>query len=875
MMRFHNLGLSAFVCLLVVLSTSWVPNLSMVFTASQVLAQTANQRKTEAERLLQQGIQQYQTSQFTAALQSWQQALIIYREIKDRQGEGNATASLGNAYLSLAKYPTAIEYYQQGLKIFQQINDRRGEGRALGTLGLAYYLQTEYDKAIEYYKQWLAIAKKINDRQGEGQALGNLGNAYYSLGEYLKAIDYHKQNLAIAREINDLQGEGKALANLGNAYLSLGEYPTAIKYHEQSLKILRKINDRQGESAVLDNLGIAYNLLGEYSKAIEFHQQRLDIAREIKDRQGEGNALGNLGIAYFSLGEYLKAIEYYQQSLDILKQINDRQGQGAVLGNLGNIYRNLGDYQKAIDYQRQSLAIAREIKDRQGEGKALGNLGNAYYSLGEYSKAIDYQQQNLAIAREIKNRQSEAHSLNNLGSAFYKSGNLSAAEKTLYEGIKVLESLRGRELKDSEKVSFFETQRNTYRSLQQVLIAQNKTDSALEIAERGRARAFVELISSRLANGNTEAKSPEPPTIAEIKQIAKSQNATLLQYSIITDDFKIAGKLQTKESELYIWVIKPTGEVTFRKLDLKPLWQQQNTSLETVVESIRKTSPVEWNKPLKQLHQILIKPIASELPKDDSDRVIFIPQQSLFRVPFPALQDEKGKYLIEQHTILTAPSIQVLQLTHQQRKLASGKDFLIVGNPIMPSISNENGELKQLPPLPEAQEEATEIARLFKTKAIIGKDATKVNILQQISKARIIHLATHGRVDDNYALGSWIALAPSGKDNGLLTAAEIFDLKLKAELFVLSACETGRGRLTGDGVIGLSRSLIYAGVPSVIVSLWTVPDDSTKLLMTEFYKNLQHNPDKAQALRQAMLKTIQEYDRPLNWAAFTLIGEAE
>jgi CHAT domain-containing protein len=379
-----------------------------------------------------------------------------------------------------------------------------------------------------------------------------------------------------------------------------------------------------------------------------------------------------------------------------------------------------------------------------------------------------------------------------------------------------------------------------------------------------------------LADGNTEVKFPTPPTIAEIKQIAKAQNATLVQYSIIYDDFKLAGKPQVQESELYIWVIKPTGEVTFRKLDLKPLWQQQNTSLETVVESILQTSPVEWNKPLKQLHQILIKPIDAELPKDPSDRVIFIPQQSLFRVPFPALQDEKGKYLIEQHTILTAPSIQVLQLTHQQRKLASGKDFLIVANPTMPSVSNKIGEPPtQLDPLPEAEKEAIEIASLFKTKAIIGKDATKVNILQQISKARIIHLATHGQVDDNQALESWIALAPSGKDNGLLTAAEIFDLKLNAELLVLSACETGRGRVTGDGVIGLSRSLIYAGVPSVIVSLWTVPDDSTKLLMTEFYKNLQQNPDKAQALRQAMLKTSQEYPRPLQWAAFTLIGEAE
>jgi len=119
-----------------------------------------------------------------------------------------------------------------------------------------------------------------------------------------------------------------------------------------------------------------------------------------------------------------------------------------------------------------------------------------------------------------------------------------------------------------------------------------------------------------------------------------------------------------------------------------------------------------------------------------------------------------------------------------------------------------------------------------------------------------------------------IALAPEGKDDGLLTSNEILDMKLKAELVVLSACDTGRGKITGDGVIGLSRSLITAGVPSVIVSLWAVPDAPTASLMTEFYQNLQNNPDKATALREAMLKTMKQHPQPSNWAAFTLIGEA-
>ncbi|BAY24046.1 TPR repeat-containing protein [Calothrix sp. NIES-2100] len=851
-MRFHKIALSF---LALVIATASTP---ITFSPEspgelQVLAQTPQARKAEADRLFNQGSQQFDTSQFEAALRSWQQALIIYREIKNRQGEG----------------------------------------AALGNLGLAYDALGDYPKAIDYHQQFLAIAKEIKDRLGEGTALGNLGIAYHALGDYPKAIEYQQQRLAIAKEIKDRLGEGQALGNLGNAYYALGDYPKAIEYHQQTLAIAKEIKDRLGEGQALGNLGLAYDALGDYPKAIEYQQQRLAIAREIKDRLGEGQSLGNLGLAYDALGDYPKAIEYQQQRLAIAREIKDRLGEGQSLGNLGLAYDALGDYPKAIEYHQQFLAIAKEIKDRLGEGQSLGSLGLAYLQLGDYPKAIEYQQQRLAIAREIKDRLGEGQSLNNLGLAFYKQGNLSAAETTLYEGIKVQESLRGKKLVDTNKVSLFDTQSSTYRILQKVLIAQNKTDAALEIAERGRARAFIELLASRVSTNNKQAnKSSEPPTIAEIQQIAKQQNATLVQYSIIGDDFKVAGRQQWKESDLYIWVVKPTGEVTFRKVDLKTLWQKDNTTLNELVSNSRinigagrgrggiiaQVNPdaAKVQKPLQKLHDILIKDIADLLPKNPNDRVIFIPQSSLFLAPFPALRDEQGKYLIEKHTILTAPAIQVLDFTHQ---LGAGRqtnyhNALIVGNPTMPLVSTEPGKAAtQLSSLPGAELEAKTIAKMLKTQAIVGKDATKANILQRLSTVDVIHLATHGWADDNRGLGSWIAFAPSLNDDGLLKAEEILDLKINAQLVVLSACETGKGKLSGDGVIGLSRSLILAGVPSVLVSLWQVPDEPTQYLMVEFYRSLQTQPDKALALRQAMLKTKEKFPSPGDWAAFTLIGE--
>lgn len=194
----------------------------------------------------------------------------------------------------------------------------------------------------------------------------------------------------------------------------------------------------------------------------------------------------------------------------------------------------------------------------------------------------------------------------------------------------------------------------------------------------------------------------------------------------------------------------------------------------------------------------------------------------------------------------------------------------------MPSVSLKPGEPpQQLPNLPGAEQEAKAIAPLLNTQALTGNEATKATILQKMPRARIIHLATNAIADRERGMGSAIALAPSGNDNGLLTAEEILDLKLNAELVVLSGCDTGLGRITEDGVIGLGRSFIAAGIPSVIVSLGYVSDEATAFLMTEFYRNLSSTPDKAQALRSAMLATMKKYPNPQDWGAFTLIGEAE
>lgn len=789
--------------------------------------------------------------------------------------------------------------------------------------GNQQYEAGNLEEALKLWQKARSQYQQLQDRSGEASALANIGATYSLMERYREAVTTLEGLIPIAQALNLTRMEAEAQGNLGLAYKSLGNYSQAIEAHRKAGKLMQGLGDRKGLGQVLLNLGNAFEAVADYDKAKMAYEQSLRLAQQTGDQLGEAIAQSNLGALYSNLGQYDEAIKTLEQGLALAKAMGDQASQAGTLINLGSVYHTRKEIETAIKYYQQSLVIAQQTQQRQRQAEALGSLGLAYEDKGDYAKALDFSQQSLAIVRSLGNPQLEGTTLNNLGHTFFQAGKLAEAETHLRAAAKLLDEIRPG-LSDTYKVSIFDTQVQTYNLLQQVLITANKPEAALEISERGRARAFVELLSRRVVQQNNQKSLnniDQAPTIDKLKQIARQQKATLVEYAIvIDDDFKFRGKQRSREQDLYIWVINPSGNISFRRVDLKPLWQQQLTLSELVtasrcltrdpgcrdvVRSISKKLGVvekkagatsstgspnpDKNPVLQKLHHLLVGSIVDLLPTDPEARVVFIPQESLFLVPFPALQAENGQYLIERHTILTAPAIQVLDLTHQQRqhiRAYKHTTSIVVGNPTMPMVSFIPGEPPdQLAPLPAAEEEAHKVASLLDTIALTGNQATKMLVKQKLPQARVIHLATHGLLEygsqnehvslEGVGVPGAIALAPSEKDSGLLTASEIFDLQLQAELVVLSACDTGRGRITGDGVIGLSRAFISAGVPSVMVSLWAVSDDSTAQLMVSFYEHLKREPDKAQALRQAILTTMKDRPSPYDWAAFTLIGEAE
>ena len=691
------------------------------------------------------------------------------------------------------------------LSFYQGMMNQSGGTDFMMQIGTAYFLQGRYQKAIELYKTVEQRYHNSSNLSAEADTLHNLGNAYSSLGQYEQAKDDYQKAKNIWSNLNEKYKTAHSLKNIGTINLSLGQLE--LEKLEQVTKI--------------------------YGEAKEYYTQALNIFHNLNKKVDEAITLGELGLLNFFLGEVYRGIEMIQESVSIYRQ----------------------------QYQRHPIL----------EAISLNYLGVAYLLLGQYPKAIDSLQQSLNLLQNISSPPGETFALAALGLAFFKQNSLADAQRTLENSIKMRENLRSR-LMDLNKVSFLDLQIDTYGVLQQVLIDQEQPETALEISECGRARAFAELLALRLPSLSDEQLTINPPHINQIREIAQKQNITIVEYSIIYDWFLEQGLQHRRESKLFIWVIKPTGEVVFRSTNLKLILEQTNNVYLTELiykarasigfqdenttdfEPQLRVNNLQIYPHLHQLYQILIQPIAEDLSNEPNNIIAFIPQNSLFLIPFSALQDERGNFLIQKHTIITAPSIQVLELTQKQSTQVPKTSLgaLIVGNPKMPAIPFTESSV-QLQDLVWSKTEAQAIASLFNAQAITGADATKVSIIEQISKVRLIHLATHGLLDDilQFGIPGAIALAPSDDNNGFLTAGEIYNMQLNAELVVLSACSSGQGKITGDGVIGLSRCLIAAGVKSVIVSLWSVEDLSTALLMVKFYQIFQQGVAASVALNEA------------------------
>jgi CHAT domain-containing protein/tetratricopeptide (TPR) repeat protein len=834
-------------------------------------ARVDDRKRVEAERAFTQGLAEARKYAYAQAISLYTRAVGLYREAHDREREGDALNATGAASRSAGQYDNAIAYYEQALAIAREIKDRRGEGSILTRLGNAYGDLSQSEKATGYYEQALPALREIKDRRSEAVTLTNLGATYTRLSENEKAIGYCEQALAIAHEIQDHGVEGIALNNLGHAYFRLNQYEKAAGYYEQALTNSREVGDRRSENVTIRNLGNVHFQLNQYEEAIGYYEQALAMSREVKDRRNEGSALNDLANAHNRLSRYDNAIAYYEQALAIAREIKDRLGEGRTLGSIADNYASLSQNEKATAYYAQALAVSREVKDRSTETGVLSGLMEAWQASGNPRLGIFYGKQAVNTLQSIRS------DIRGLGQDLQRSF-LKGNEKP-YPTLAELLIAKGR-LAEAEQVlallkeeEYFQYVR---RDAGEASSLNRRADLTPEEAEyEARHREIGDrLMTIGVERGELLAKktltSEQSQRLIHLEQDLAVGNQAFEHFlSDLTQHFSAKPELnakvveQLREDEGFMEDLRElpagtvaiytlAGEDKFHAILRTPDAQKAYEYPIKAADLNRKvfefriavSDPRMDPRPLAQeLYQILIAPMEEDLRLAKAQTLMWSLDGALRYVPLAALYDGQ-QYLIEQYRVSVMTLASNARLKDRPDSAWSAAGFGV-------TKKHEDSEA-----LPEVAAELAGVEEILHGEIKLDEQFTEASMRATLLKRfPVVHIASHFRFQPGDQSKSFLLLG----DGGHLSMEELKTLPnlfSGVQLLTLSACNTGVG--DGTEVEGFGTLAQRQGAKAVVASLWPVVDESTSLLMREFYRIRESSPGmtKLEALREAQLRLL-------------------
>ena len=831
------------------------------------------------------------------AKEHYEKALAIAGKIGDREAEAICHADLGGIFESLGEHAKAKEHYEKALAIAGKIGHRRTEAKCYTDLGGIFETLGEHAKAKEYCEKALSIAGKIGNRKGEAACYAALGIIFLNLGEYVKAKEHCEKALSIAGKIGDRETEARCYVTLGIIFQNLSENVKAKEYCEKALSIAGKIGNRKGEAACYAALGIIFLNLGEYVKAKEHCEKALAIAGKIGDRRIEAKCYSRLGCISLRLDERVKAKEYYEKGLAIAGKTGERRTEAECYSGIGILSLSLGEHVKAKEHCEKALAIAEKIGDRETEALCHGKLGKIFLYLSEYVKAKECFEKDLEWSRKHGIKEDESLCCLLLSICMFKLGNICEGKSNIFASINEREILRGLQVQDKYKISYFDHVVSYYRVASHLLSKSSFLHEAFYLEEYGRARALADLMAAQYSVQNEIPVTPQ--RWDDIESIVKKEcNCTCLYISYC-------------KQWITFWVLKAESPLLFRQINVNDFFVGKG-SVSRVADLLSREiyrevlclAPEQcedrsWlpsdtyseygrERPLEEddedqsqqpertpafVYKMIIAPVADLLDKPE---IIIVPDRLFYKVPFAALEEESRKCLSESFRIHIVPSLTTLKLIQDSpADYHSQTGVLVVGDPDVGEVLY-NGILRRISRLPFASEKAKMIGKLFGTEPLVGKQATKQAVLQNIHSVSLIHFACHGNAERGE-----IVLAPPPltdrrpqEEDYLLTMENISQVQLRAKLVVLSCCHSAKGHISAEGVVGIARAFLGSGARSVLAALWAIEDEATEQFMSRFYENLVRGDSASESLQQAMNWMRENgFAKITQWAPFMLIGD--
>src|SRR5215471_3882620 len=855
----------------------------------------------------------YVKGDYATALDYLRRSLSLKESIGDKQGMANSLNNIANTLRAQGSYQQALEQFKMSLALKQDLGDRYGMAQTLGSIGSVHNSQGSYEQALEYYQESLRLLSDLGDRAGAALVLNNIGAIYATQGNYALALNYHHKSLAIKKDVGDKRGISMTLVNIGNVYNSQGDYAQALQQYNQSLALKRDLGDKGGIALVLNNIGDVHHSEGNYALSLEFYQKSLALRNEIGDKQGAASTLANLGRAYQSMGSYDRALSFYEDSLRMREDLGDKSGIADALAAKGEVCYLRAEFSQAVESAERAASIAAQISLPETKSYSLTTAGKAYRALNKPDLARKAFEDAIAAIEEVRGNvvggeQQRERYFREKVSPYYEIADLLIDQRDPVQALTYAERARGRVLLDvlengrgnitkamSKDEIAHDRELNSRLVSCEAEIARLKLRPDLDEArltelnlKRGELRLEYEAFYADLYVAHPELQIQQgrsaPLTISELNAFSRSVPDTAFLEYVVTDD------------RVVLFVIAPDrvpggSSLTVHAFPLRV----NNRDLASMVDDFRK-SIAQRNLSVKEkaraLYDILVAPVRGALR--DIKTLCILPDGPLWQLPFQALYNSSRGYLLETYAIYYAHSLTALkdevrksEETNRSRNQSTGRQsgLFAIGNP---SLDDEAitrlGTLSRAEasaPGPDEEREVAALARIYgraNCKIVTREQAREETLKADAGSYRVIHVAAHCVLDDRNPMYSGLILSSADpEEDGVLEAWEIMRLNLRAELVILSGCETARGSVSaGEGIIGVNWAFLIAGVPATVVSQWSIDSARTADLMIEFHKRLA-TPSartKAEALRQAELKLLHtRYNHPVYWAGFILMGD--
>ena len=796
-------------------------------------------------------------------------------------------------------------------QVAEQIDDKIGTAKTWLYLAMVKDAQGDVENVLPLRERALALYTEAGSKLGEAIALFTVAHTYHQIGNYPKAFECALKSLHLAEELKHRSVMAHALSEMGHVYMYQNDDEQALVYFEKALSIFQELGDKIQIAIARVTIVYRHEHLGNYDQALQIYNELLKQTERRGDQIGGAELRYHIGNVHRFQGRYAEAMEDYRKSLEVSDARNFASTSIPTLIALSGLYLAEDKYEDALPLAERAASLSRQILDQRSLNFALASLGYCHLGLNHHAEARRAFAEAISTIEELRAKttggiEERQHHFELMLDGFHGMLSLMVSENQPVEALVYAERSKARGLLDmlqQGRANIHKAmtggEQNEERRLNTELTRLN-----LELSRAGqplsresehfkelqkkleRARLEYEAFQNALYTSHPELKIQrgEAPVInlKELTDLLPDASTALVEY-VVTED------------RIYLFTITRAAGAAQAEIKVHVLPIKKD-ELARQTESFRRqlaARDLGFRVSGSKLYKLLLKPAEAEL--QGKTNLIIAPDDTLWDLPFQALMNGANRFLIEDAAIAYAPSLTVLrEMTkrrNNQHPEALAATLLAVGNPLVRKETMNHAALTlrdgKLDRLPEAEQEVRALRQLYgasQSKVYIGAEAREDRVKREAGQARILHFATHGMLNNASPMYSHLALAEGdANEDGLLEAWELMQLDLKADLAVLSACETARGHVgAGEGMIGLSWAMFIAGVPSIVVTQWKVESAGTRDLMVNFHRGLisrpaggKPKPTKSEALRRAALGLLKNpaTRHPFYWAGFVLVGD--